>query len=85
MWAVKLPAYVEANNDSYGYTCAEFGTAVPGSDQLTIRAHSSRSLRPPRWRKCRQIKLQTSRVHGTLFASGTLPPAYLPPLSETPR
>lgn len=85
MWAVKLPAYVEANNDAYGYTCAAFGTAVPGSDQLTIRRASTQVIAggAPLTASAGQIKLQTSRVQGTLFASATLPAGYLPPLSET--
>lgn len=85
MWAVKLPAYVEANNGAYGYTCAAFGTAVPGSDQLTIRRASTQVIASgaPLAASAGRIKLQTSRVQGTLFSSSTLPAGYLPPLSET--
>jgi type IV pilus assembly protein PilW len=85
MWAVKLPAYVEANNDAYGFTCAAFGTAVPGSDQLTIRRASTQVIAAgaPLTASAGQIKLQTSRVQGSLFSSATLPAGYLPPLSET--
>jgi type IV pilus assembly protein PilW len=85
MWAVKLPAYAEANNGAYGYTCAAFGTAVPGSDQLTIRRASTQVIATgaPLTASAGQIKLQTSRVQGTLFSSSTLPAGYLPPLSET--
>jgi type IV pilus assembly protein PilW len=84
MWAVKLPAYVEANNDAYGFTCAAFGTAVPGSDQLTIRRASTQVIAVGALgATAGQIKLQTSRVQGSLFSSGTLPAGYLPPLSET--
>jgi type IV pilus assembly protein PilW len=85
MWAVKLPAYVEANNDAYGYACAaEFGTAVPGSDQLTIRRASTQVIAAAALgASAGQIKLQTSRVRGTLFASGAAPVDYTPPTSET--
>ena len=84
MWAVKLPAYAEANNGAYGYTCAAFGTAVPGSDQLTIRRASTQVIDAAGLAaSAGQIKLQTSRVQGTLFSSATLPVGYLPPLSET--
>ena len=84
MWAVKLPAYVEANNDAYGYTCAEYSAAVPGSDQLTIRRASTQVIAPAALgASAGQIKLQTSRVQGSLFASGALPAGYLPPVSET--
>jgi type IV pilus assembly protein PilW len=84
MWAVKLPAYVEANNDAYGYACAAFGAAVPGSDQLTIRRASTQIIVAGALAaSAGQIKLQTSRVQGTLFSGGALPAGYLPPLSET--
>lgn len=84
MWAVKLPAYIEVNNDSYGYACAAFGTAVPGSDQLTIRRASTQIIDAGGLAaSAGQIKLQTSRVQGTLFASGAVPAGYLPPLSES--
>jgi type IV pilus assembly protein PilW len=84
MWAVKLPSYVEANNDAYGYACAEFGTAVPGSDQLTIRRASTQVIAPAALAaSAGQIKLQSSRVRGTLFASGVAPAAYTPPTSES--
>jgi type IV pilus assembly protein PilW len=84
MWAVKLPAYVEANNDAYGFACAAFGTAVPGSDQLTIRRASTQAIATGALgASAGQIKLQTSRVQGSLFSSGTAPAGYLPPLSET--
>ncbi|HJR58118.1 MAG TPA: PilW family protein [Vicinamibacterales bacterium] len=85
MWAVKLPAYVEANNDAYGYTCPAFGAAVPGSDQLTIRRASTQVIASgaPLANSAGQIKLQTSRVQGSLFSGGMLPAGYLPPLSET--
>jgi type IV pilus assembly protein PilW len=84
MWAVKLPSYVEANNDAYGYACAAFGTAVPGSDQLTIRRASTQVIAAGALAaSAGQIKLQTSRVQGSLFSSATLPAGYTPPLSET--
>jgi type IV pilus assembly protein PilW len=84
MWAVKLPAYVEANNDAYGFACAAFGTAMPGSDQLTIRRASTQAIAAGALgASAGQIKLQTSRVQGSLFSSGTVPAGYLPPLSET--
>ena len=84
MWAVKLPAYVEANNDAYGYTCAAFGAAVAGSDQLTIRRASTQVIASGALAaSAGQIKLQTSRVQGSLFSGAVLPSGYLPPLSET--
>jgi type IV pilus assembly protein PilW len=85
MWAVKLPAYIEAT-DSYTLGCAAFGGgSVAGSDTLTIRRASTQVIASgaPLTASAGQIKLQTSRVQGSLFASATLPAGYLPPLSET--
>jgi type IV pilus assembly protein PilW len=84
MWAVKLPAYVEAT-DSYTLGCAAFGAgAVAGSDTLTIRRVSTQVIDAGGLgASAGQIKIQTSRVQGTLFSSSTLPAGYLPPLSET--
>ena len=83
MWAVKLPAYIEAT-DSYTLGCAEHGTAVAGSDTLTVRRVSTQPIAVGALgASAGQIKVQTSRVQGTLFASGTAPAGYLPPLSET--
>lgn len=85
MWAVKLPAYIEAT-DSYTLGCAAAGAgAVAGADTLTIRRSSTQQIAAgaPLTASAGQIKLQTSRVQGTLFSSATLPAGYLPPLSET--
>lgn len=84
MWAVKLPAYVEANDDAYGFACAEFGTYAGGSDQLVVRRASTQVIPAGALAASNgQIKLQTSRVQGTLFAGSALPAGYAPPLSET--
>lgn len=84
MWAVKLPAYVEANDDNYGFGCAEFDTYAVGSDQLTIRRASTQLIAAGALGASNgQIKLQTSRVQGSLFADSTMPVGYAPPLSET--
>lgn len=84
MWAVKLPAYVEANDDAYGFTCAEFGTYAGGSDQLVVRRASTQVIPAGALAASNnQIKLQTSRVQGTLFSGSALPAGYAPPLSET--
>ena len=84
MWAVKLPAYVEAT-DSYTLGCAAAGAgAVAGSDTLTIRRASTQFIDAGGLpASAGQIKLQTSRVQGSLFSSATLPAGYAPPLSET--
>ena len=84
MWAVKLPAYIEAT-DSYTLGCAAAGAgAIAGADTLTIRRASTQVIDAAGLgASAGQIKLQTSRVQGSLFSSTTLPGGYLPPLSET--
>ena len=84
MWAVKLPAYIEATN-SYTMGCGAFGAgAVAGSDTLTIRRASTQVIAAGGLAaSAGQIKLQTSRVQGALFSTGTIPAGYAPPLSET--
>jgi type IV pilus assembly protein PilW len=83
-WAIKLPAYIEAT-DSYTLGCIPYGTAVAGSDTLTIRRVSTQLIDPivglPA--SAGQIKIQSSRLQGSLFASTTIPPGYIPPLSQT--
>lgn len=79
MWAVKLPAYVEATDAAYGLACAEFGTAVGGSDTLTIRRASANVVPAT----AGMIKVQTSRVQGSLFSGTALPAGYSAALSET--
>jgi type IV pilus assembly protein PilW len=84
MWAVKLPAYVEGNNNGYGYACAAFGTAAAAADQLTVRRASTQVITAAALGATTgQIKVQTSRVQGTLFSGNTVPSGYAPPLSET--
>lgn len=84
MWAVKLPAYVEANDDAYGFACAVFGTYAGGSDQLVVRRASTQLIPAGSLAaSAGQIKLQTSRVQGTLFSGSSLPGGYAPALSET--
>lgn len=99
MWAIKLPAYVEANDDVYGFACAEFGTYAGGSDQLVVRRVSVLRicpavpppplLPPPGCAAISladtagMIKVQTSRVQGSLFSGTALPGGYAPGLSET--
>ena len=84
MWAVKLPAYVEAIDDAYGFACAEFGTYAGGSDQLVVRRASTQVIAAGALAaSAGRIKLQTSRVQGSLFSGGALPAGYAPTLSET--
>lgn len=84
MWVVRLPLYIEAT-DSYALNCAAFGAgAVAGSDTLTIRRASTQAIAPAALASTNgQIKLQTSRVQGSMFAGTTIPGFFQPPLSET--
>jgi len=84
MWAVRLPLYIEAT-DSYTLGCAASGAgAVAGSDTLTVRRASTQAIAPAALGATNgQIKLQTSRVQGSMFAGTTIPGFFQPPLSET--
>ena len=84
MWAVKLPAYIEAT-DSYTLGCAAFGAgAVAGADTLTIRRVSTNVIAAGGLAaSAGQVKIQTSRIQGSLFADATLPAGFSGPLSET--
>lgn len=87
MWAVKLPAYVEATDDAYGLACDPFsgaGGEVAGADTLTVRRASTQVIPAAQLAaNAGRVKVQTSRVQGSLFAGSTLPAGYAPPLSET--
>jgi type IV pilus assembly protein PilW len=84
MWAVKLPAYVEVADDTYGLACAEFGTAGAGADTLTIRRASTQIITAGQLAaNSGRVKIQTSRVQGSLFGGATIPAGYSPALSET--
>jgi type IV pilus assembly protein PilW len=84
LWAVKLAAYVEGTDGDYGLACAPFGAAVAGADQLTIRRADTGTIAAAALGATNgQLKIQTSRAQGTLFAGTALPAGYLPPLSET--
>jgi type IV pilus assembly protein PilW len=91
MWAVKLPAYVEGNNNGYGYACQAFSNMpAAASDQLTVRRASTQLICTGAGctggtlaASAGQIKVQSSRMQGSLFGNSALPPGYSLPLSET--
>lgn len=85
MWAIKLPAYIEASNNAYSLTCAAYNNnASAGADQLTVRHVTAIPMDDAqRLGSAGQIKIQTSRVQGTLFADTAIPVGYLSPTSET--
>lgn len=84
MWAVKLPAYVETNDDAYGLGCAEYGAAVAGADQFTIRRVSTQVIPAAALgANAGRIKIQSSRIAGSLFSGTTLPAGLDAASSET--
>lgn len=83
-WPVDLTNYVDGTNNSYALACDPKGTAKPNADQLTIRRVSVDAIDPDDVGDTAGLmKLQTSRLQGTIFADDELPSGYLPPLSET--
>jgi len=84
MWAVKLPAYVEATDDAYGLGCAEFDTAMGGADTLTIRRASTDMIPDAQLGANNgRIKIRSSRVQGSLFGGTALPGGLAGAESET--
>ena len=85
MWAVKLPAYVEGNNNGYGYACQAISNMPAAlSDTLTVRRASTTVIAAGSLAaSAGQIKVQTSRVQGSLFGNGVMPAGYSATLSET--
>jgi len=83
-WPLNLTAYVDGSNGAYDLDCDPFSTAVAGADQLTVRRVSAEPIPNDDVDETEGVlKLQTSRIQGTLFADDELPPGYLPPLSES--
>jgi type IV pilus assembly protein PilW len=85
MWAVKLPAYVEGNNNGYGYACQAIGNMPAAlSDQLTVRRASTQVIPAGSLAaSAGQIKIQSSRALGSLFADAVLPAGLTAGTSET--
>ena len=86
MWAIKLPAYVEANNDSYSSPVQRSAPAVAGSDQLTIRRASTqvdRNRRAAHGQRGTDQAPDQPRAGHAVFERDAVPAGYLPPLSET--
>lgn len=90
-FAVNLDDYLDGSDDSYGLTCAEFGTANEDSDVLVVRRAAD--LRATSI-VAQRVYLQTSRLRGTLFVPeadcsdvtlgcSEIPPGYAPPQSRT--
>ena len=83
-WGVDLTSYVDGDNNGYALDCAAFSAATTATDVLTIRRASTESIAVATLPATDgQLKIQTSRVQGTLFGDDEIPGGYLPPLSES--
>jgi len=84
-WAVNLVAYLDGSDNGYDLDCAAYGAgATAATDTLVIRRAGTDPIPVASLgATVGQMKIQTSRVQGTIFADDTLPGGYLPPLSET--
>jgi len=82
-WALDLARPVVGTNNAYSLTCPATGTggAQANSDVVTTRratvAPTGLSGAPGR------LQIQTTRIQGTLFDTGVLPPGYTAAESET--
>jgi type IV pilus assembly protein PilW len=80
-WTVNLDEAVEASNNSYGFTCAAFGTAVGTADTLVIRRADENI---PAALAANTIYIQSTRSdNSALFEGTTIPALFLPATSET--
>jgi len=82
-WALDVSRPVQGDNNNYGLVCPPdpdgTGVAQPNSDTVTTRRATvaASPLQPGR------LQIQTTRIHGELFADGTVPSAFDPLASET--
>ncbi|MDX1562479.1 MAG: PilW family protein [Gammaproteobacteria bacterium] len=80
-WTVNLAASVEASNDSYGFTCGAFGTAVGTADTLVIRRVLQAPTIVP---QANTLYVQSTRGDNSqLFMGPTIPAGFLPTTSQT--
>jgi type IV pilus assembly protein PilW len=79
-WTVNLDRSVEASNNSYGFTCGAYGTAVAAADTLTIRRASTDTAIPG----ANTLQVQTTRGdNSALFMGAALPAGFSAASSET--
>lgn len=74
-WTVNLDDAVEASNNSYGFTCGAFGTAVGTADTLVVRRAS---VDPVGALAANTLYIQSSRSDNSGLFIGTTVPAGLP-------
>ena len=83
-WAINLDHYVEGSDGNYAMDCAAFGTASADADVLTIRRATFNAIAPADLGSTNgQIKVQSSRVMGSLFAGTSVPTGFSGGQSQT--
>jgi type IV pilus assembly protein PilW len=71
-WALNLALSVDGHNNAYGLACPAVPSAQVNSDVVTVRRASVNPVRPTPGR----LQIQSTRVHGALFADGILPASF---------
>ena len=82
-WTVNLDESVESSNNSYGFTCGAFGTAVATADTLVVRraAEDVEAVLA-----ANTMYIQSSRSdNSALFVGAAIPAGFLPATSRTHR
>jgi type IV pilus assembly protein PilW len=80
-WTVNIDNAVESSNNTYGFTCAAYGTAVPTADTLVVRRTDADPVAAP---VANTIYIQSSRSDNSmLFTGTTIPPGFLAATSQT--
>ena len=78
-WAFDLAQPIDGDDGGYTLTCAANGGSVGTSDVITIRRASVQPVALENGR----LQIQSTRVQGTLFEDGAIPPAFSPADSST--
>jgi len=80
-WSINLDEEVGGTNNAYGWGCAPFGAAMPGTDTLVVRRASEDPIAAL---SAGVLYIQSARFQdGQLFAGAAVPPGFLPATSET--
>lgn len=82
-WTVNLDEAIESSNNSYGFTCSAFGTAVGTADTLVGRRTNPDPVAPGA-RVANTLYVQSSRSdNSTLFTGTATPAGFLDTTSQT--
>ena len=76
-WSVNLDNAVEASSNTYGFTCAAFGTPIGTADTLVVRHVANDPVAVP---VANALYVQSSRVGNSALFEGALIPAGFDPL-----